>query len=91
MNVRIFSVQVYDDFIPITLSGHRSSVVGAYFAADGKHIYSVCNGGGVLEWEWSEVDDETWERMQRFIDRKKNKNDEDEKEKESEKDNEKSE
>lgn len=90
MNVRIFSVQVYDDFIPITLPGHRSSVVGAYFAADGKHIYSVCNGGGVLEWEWSEVDDETWERMQRFIDRKKNKNDEDEKEKESEKDNEKS-
>ena len=75
MNVRIFSVQVYDDFIPITLSGHRSSVVGAYFAADGKHIYSVCNGGGVLEWEWSEVDDETWERMQRFIDRKKNKED----------------
>ena len=70
MNVRLFSVDRYRDFYTVTLTGHRSSVLGAYFSSDGKEVYSVCADGGVLEWKWSEVDDETWERMQRFIDRK---------------------
>ena len=70
MNVRLFSVGRYRDFYTVTLTGHRSGVLGAYFSSDGKEVYSVCADGGVLEWKWSEVDDETWERMQRFIDRK---------------------
>lgn len=71
MNVRIFSVREYDDFIPIILSGHRNGIIGAYFTSDGKHMYSVCRGGKVLEWQWNEVDDETWEQMQKLIEKRK--------------------
>ena len=91
MNVRLFSVDRYRDFYTVTLTGHRSSVLGAYFSSDGKEVYSVCADGGVLEWKWSEVDNETWERMQRFIDRKLGyvKGDEEEEEKEKGDDDEK--
>ena len=70
MNVRISSVHKHDDFIPITLAGHRTGVVGVFFSDDGNQLYSVSEDGTVIEWQWDEIENEEWQRMKRFMDRK---------------------
>ncbi|KAJ2688489.1 U3 snoRNP protein [Coemansia spiralis] len=47
MTTKIFSVDPIEDFVPTTLSGHRSSVVGAWFAKDMRAIYTVSDDGAV--------------------------------------------
>lgn len=66
MNVRIFSVGNKEGFIPVTLSGHRSSLIGAYFTEDDHSIVSVAENGAVFEWEWKPVSDEEWERQMKY-------------------------
>ena len=90
MNVRISSVHKHEDFIPVTLAGHRTGVVNAFFSNDGNNLYSVSEDGTVIEWKWDEIEDEEWHRMKRYMDRKNGKDvppvnsNDNEKEKESE-------
>jgi periodic tryptophan protein 2 len=55
--VRIWTVQTVDSFEPVTLSGHKSSVVGAYFekitpGSGGRlrKVYTVSNDGSLVSW-----------------------------------------
>jgi hypothetical protein len=41
-------------FVPITLSGHRSSVVAGHFSESGDTIYSVSKDGAVFTWVWTQ-------------------------------------
>lgn len=66
MNVRIFSVGNKDGFIPVILTGHRSTIIGAFFSEDDRHIISVARDGAVFEWEWKLVSDEDWEKQMQY-------------------------
>jgi periodic tryptophan protein 2 len=63
--VRIWTTHTVDDYIPATLSGHKTSVVGAYFeknspGSDGRirKVYTVSSDGAVAAWTCS-YDDES--------------------------------
>ena len=54
--VRIWTTHTTKDYLPFTLSGHKTPVVGAYFAysADGSKIeacYSVSEDGALVSWK----------------------------------------
>ena len=66
MNVRIFSVGNKYGFVPVLLTGHRGSIVGAYFTEDDHSIVSVAEDGAVFVWEWKPVSDEEWEKQMRY-------------------------
>ena len=53
MSLRIHSVDPIPGFVPITLSGHRSTIIGAYFSAEGDTIYSVSKDAAVFTWQWT--------------------------------------
>lgn len=75
MNVRIFSVGNKYGFVPVLLTGHRGSIVGAYFTEDDHSVVSVAEDGAVFVWEWKPVSDEEWEkqmRYQKYVKRGKN-------------------
>ncbi|KAJ3394220.1 hypothetical protein HDU92_007077 [Lobulomyces angularis] len=51
MTCRIYSLNPIEDFIPVLLSGHRDSVVGAWFGnTDMSVVYSVSKDGTLIEW-----------------------------------------
>ncbi|KAH7470736.1 hypothetical protein PRIC2_001242 [Phytophthora ramorum] len=52
LSARVFSVDGYEGFKPLTLSGHRDVVVGAFFAEDDKSIFTVGRDGGAYEWKY---------------------------------------
>ncbi len=61
---RIWTTQTVDDYIPVTLSSHRTSVVGAYFekipvGSDGRirKVYTVSSDGAVAAWTCSYSDE----------------------------------
>ncbi|KAJ2467377.1 U3 snoRNP protein [Coemansia sp. RSA 2322] len=47
MTAKIFSVDPIEGFVSTTLTGHRSTVVGAWFAKDMRAIYTVSDDGAV--------------------------------------------
>ncbi|KAJ3127408.1 hypothetical protein HK098_006397 [Nowakowskiella sp. JEL0407] len=53
MTVRIYSVNPVDGFTPTVLTGHRSTVVGAWFKQEKKcsKIYSVSKDGSLFVWK----------------------------------------
>ncbi|RLN47576.1 hypothetical protein BBJ29_005926 [Phytophthora kernoviae] len=59
LSARVFSVQSYPGFKPLTLSGHRDVVVGAFFAQDDRSIFTVARDGGAYEWKYKLPDVET--------------------------------
>lgn len=61
LSARVFSVDPYPDFKPLTLSGHRDVVVGAFFAADDRSIFTVGRDGGAFEWKYKLPDVEKLE------------------------------
>lgn len=59
LSARIFSVNPYTDFHPVTLAGHRDHVVGAFFSADDSEVYTVGRDGGAFLWTYMSPDTET--------------------------------
>ncbi|ETM99384.1 hypothetical protein PPTG_18846 [Phytophthora nicotianae INRA-310] len=62
LSARVFSVDPYPGFKPLTLSGHRDVVVGAFFAEDDRSIFTVGRDGGAFEWKYKLPDVEMLER-----------------------------
>ncbi|KAL4176325.1 hypothetical protein KRP22_001277 [Phytophthora ramorum] len=84
LSARVFSVDGYEGFKPLTLSGHRDVVVGAFFAEDDKSIFTVGRDGGAYEWKYKLPEVE-------MIDDSEEDDSEDEEKQEEEKDEEKQE
>ncbi|KAK8793424.1 hypothetical protein WA158_004783 [Blastocystis sp. Blastoise] len=61
--VRLWSVEHFNGFESLTLSGHHEKIVGAYLSEDDKSIYSICSDGGVFEWNWNVMTDEQYEQI----------------------------
>lgn len=73
LTARVWSLDQEEGFIPTVLSGHRQSVVGAYFSKDQETIYTISKDGAVLEWKYvaskhddDEMDDEEQEKDLRW-------------------------
>lgn len=58
LSARIFSVRPYPDFHPVTLAGHRDVVVGAFFSADDREVYTVARDGAAFMWAFTLPEDE---------------------------------
>ncbi len=61
---RIWTTQTVDGFVPVTLSGHKNSVVGAYFekiptGGDGRlrKVYTISSDGATAAWTCSYSDE----------------------------------
>ncbi|KAL0096596.1 WD40 repeat-like protein [Phycomyces blakesleeanus] len=52
LSIRIFTVDPLPDFVPPVLSGHRDTVMGAWFSADRQNIYSVSKDGALFHWKY---------------------------------------
>eukprot|EP00124_Ichthyophonus_hoferi_P002564 Ihof_evm3s179 gene=Ihof_evmTU3s179 len=50
MTAKVYTLHPVPNAKPITFSGHRSSVVGAFFSADMAHIYTVSKDGALFIW-----------------------------------------
>ena len=48
---RLFSTHPQAGFVPVTLTGHRESLVAAYFGDGDRDIYTVSRDGALFEWE----------------------------------------
>ena len=53
MTVRLHSILKLKGFVPITLTGHRDTVVGAWFV-DAKTIVTVARDASLFVWKWEE-------------------------------------
>ena len=54
MTVKVLSREPEEDFTPVTLTGHKRSVVGAWFGPGGaREVISVSADGGMFLWECS--------------------------------------
>lgn len=62
MTVRLCNVTKREGYIPITLTGHRKPVLGA-FPYD-KYIYTVSSDARVFVWQWAEADDKFLARQE---------------------------
>ena len=47
----MYSLHSLEDFVPITLSGHRDTVIAAFFSSDQETIYTVSKDGGMFIWK----------------------------------------
>uniref|UniRef100_A0AAV1TXW6 Small-subunit processome Utp12 domain-containing protein n=1 Tax=Peronospora matthiolae TaxID=2874970 RepID=A0AAV1TXW6_9STRA len=63
LSARVFSVDPYPGFKPLTLSGHRDVVVGAFFAKDDRSIFTVGRDGGAFEWKYTLPDNDRLEQV----------------------------
>ncbi|ORX46795.1 WD40 repeat-like protein [Hesseltinella vesiculosa] len=50
MTSKMYSLNPIADFKPVTLSGHRAAVLGAYFSSDMAHIYTISKDGALFHW-----------------------------------------
>lgn len=56
MTVKVLSRDPEEGFVPVTLTGHKRSVVGAWFGPGGaREVVSVSADGGMFLWEFSAV------------------------------------
>ena len=56
MTVKILSREPEEDFVPVTLTGHKRAVVGAWFGPGGANeVVSVSADGGMFLWGRSAV------------------------------------
>ncbi|KAI8627702.1 periodic tryptophan protein 2 [Xylariaceae sp. FL1651] len=53
MTARIWSLNPEDGFTPTVLSGHKQTVVGAWFSKDQETIYTVSKDGAVFDWQYT--------------------------------------
>ncbi|KAG5933155.1 hypothetical protein E4U53_001075 [Claviceps sorghi] len=52
LTARIWSVDHEDGFVPTVLSGHKQTVIGAWFSEDQETIYTVSKDGAVFDWRY---------------------------------------
>jgi periodic tryptophan protein 2 len=52
LTARIWSLDAESEFVPTSLSGHRSTVVGAWFSRDQETIWTVSKDGALFRWEF---------------------------------------
>lgn len=73
--VRIWTVETTNMFLPITLSGHKSAIVGAYFAhkMEGTRrvvdaCYTISEDGALVNWEcmYNQQEEQTIEKGEDF-------------------------
>ena len=50
MSARVYSANPTEGFTPFTLSGHRDSVVGAWWSKEQDTIYTISKDGALFEW-----------------------------------------
>lgn len=50
LSARIWSLDPEEGFVPTTLSGHRQSVVRAWFSKDQETIYTISKDGALFHW-----------------------------------------
>jgi periodic tryptophan protein 2 len=55
MTAHIYSLTPTEGFTHMTLSGHRDSVLGAWFSNDSKAIYTVSKDGALFHWRYATV------------------------------------
>jgi periodic tryptophan protein 2 len=58
--VRIWTLHTTRGFQPVTLSGHRREVVGAFFGSgesDKSTVYSISEDGAMVTWEYTKEED----------------------------------
>ena len=53
MTARVYSVDPIPGFIPITLSGHRSTIIAAHFSSEGDTIYTCSKDAALFSWAWT--------------------------------------
>ncbi|KAK6849635.1 hypothetical protein PG995_013468 [Apiospora arundinis] len=53
LTARIWSLNPEDGFEPTVLSGHKQSVIGAWFSKDQETIYTVSKDGAVFDWQYA--------------------------------------
>ncbi|KAI1326880.1 periodic tryptophan protein 2 [Xylariaceae sp. FL0255] len=53
LTTRIWSLNAEDGFTPTTLSGHKQTVIGAWFSKDQETIYTVSKDGAVFDWQYT--------------------------------------
>ncbi|KAG1745306.1 WD40 repeat-like protein [Suillus lakei] len=58
MTARLFTLDPLEGFRPKTFAGHKDAVVGAYFSANGKFIYTVSRDGAVFTWTTKDEPDD---------------------------------
>lgn len=66
LTTRVWSLNPLQGFVPTTLSGHKDSIVGAWFSADQETIYTCSKDGALCQWQYTtrpgqESDDEDME------------------------------
>lgn len=54
LTTRIWSLGPVEGFTPTTLSGHRETVVGAWFTDDQERIYTVSQDGAIFSWAYTQ-------------------------------------
>ncbi|XP_063900353.1 uncharacterized protein LOC135119904 [Zophobas morio] len=51
MTARIYTAHPVEDFTPITLTGHRNSVVNVFFAVSMEYVYTISKDGALFTWK----------------------------------------
>ncbi|KAF9581478.1 hypothetical protein BGW38_001484, partial [Lunasporangiospora selenospora] len=52
MSAKIYTVNPVQGYIPFTLSGHRDTVIGAWFSKEQDKAYSISKEGALFEWRY---------------------------------------
>lgn len=52
LTARIWSLNPEEGFTPTVLSGHKQSVIGAWFSENQETIYTVSKDGAVFDWQY---------------------------------------
>ena len=56
MTARILSREPMEDFKPVTLTGHKRGLVGAWFGPQGAgDVYTVSSDGAMFHWLYNSV------------------------------------
>ncbi|KAG0237251.1 hypothetical protein BGW42_001518 [Actinomortierella wolfii] len=55
MSARVYSTNPIEGFVPIVLSGHRDTVIGAWFTKEQDAIFTVSKDGALFEWKYQSI------------------------------------
>ncbi|KAJ1517951.1 hypothetical protein HMI54_003244 [Coelomomyces lativittatus] len=50
MNARVYTVDKIEGYSNVVLSGHTTSVIGAWFSKDGTEVYTISYDGALFHW-----------------------------------------
>eukprot|EP01090_Pellita_catalonica_P002966 TRINITY_DN1258_c0_g1_i3.p1 TRINITY_DN1258_c0_g1~~TRINITY_DN1258_c0_g1_i3.p1 ORF type:complete len:857 (+),score=141.38 TRINITY_DN1258_c0_g1_i3:50-2620(+) len=63
---RLLPLTFVPKFHPTIFSGHRTRVMGCFFSADRRHIYTVTKDGSVHVWTWQSIEEDEEEDIGEF-------------------------